>query len=151
MDWKIFGLLLLFFSGVGALISNIAALFGYGGEFTFVLLPVCVMMAMVTGSAISRRLNRLGTPPPPWSELSPRYANYQRQRREARVRAKWFFLCGVVGLLTFFPALWLCERMGWPRRICLTLISVATLGGTQVAGTTIGNRMVKRDLDSPPQ
>jgi dolichol kinase len=131
MDWKIFGLLLLLFSGVGALISNIAALFGYGGEFTLVLLPVCVMIAIVTGSAICRQLNRPGAPPPPYSELSPQYANYRRQRREGRVRGKWLFLCGFIGLLMSFPALWLCEWMGWPKQICLAVVFVATLGGIQ--------------------
>jgi hypothetical protein len=124
---------------------------GYGGEFTLVLLPICVITAMVASAAVSRRLNRPGAPPPPYSALSPQYANYQRQRREARVRAKWLFLCGFIGLLAFFPALWLCEWIGWPKRICLAVVLVATIGAIQVAGTAIGNRMVKRDLNSPSQ
>jgi hypothetical protein len=34
--WKHVGLWLLLFSGVGAFVGNVAALFGYGGSFTLV-------------------------------------------------------------------------------------------------------------------
>jgi hypothetical protein len=39
MNWKVVGALLILFFGVGAVISNIAALFGYGGGATLVLAP----------------------------------------------------------------------------------------------------------------
>jgi hypothetical protein len=147
MDWKIVGGMLLLFSGAGALISNIAALFGYGVAFTLVLLPVCVLMAVIVGAAISRRLAKPGAPLPPYDERSPQYASYQRQRREGKIRAKWMLLCGFVCFLLFLPVLWFCEWMGWPRQIYFAVLPIACLGTIQVAGTAIGDRMVKRALN----
>lgn len=147
MDWKILGLMLALFSGVGALISNIAAFFGYGGAFTLVLVPVCVTMAVVTAAAISRRSGRPGAPLPAYDERSPQYANYQHQQREAKIRAKWFLSCGLVGFPIYLLALWFCRWMNWPAPIYLAVLSIAYLGGIRVVGTAVGDKVVKRDLN----
>lgn len=71
---------------------------------------------------------------------------YLRQRRAARIRGKWFLLCAAIGFPIFLFAIWFCKWMDWPPRIYLMVLVVALGGGIQVAGTVIGNKMVKRDL-----
>jgi hypothetical protein len=69
---------------------------------------------------------------------------YQRDKRLARLRAKWIFLCGFIALPIAILAVWICEWFDWSKQIYLTAIPMIALGGVQVFGTTLANRAIKR-------
>ncbi len=158
MNWKVVGLALLLFSGVGAFVSNIAALFGAGRRFTLVLVPVCVVSSLVVGAIISRRLkSKYGDTVLPYDgELPPQYDTermralaYRGLSKEQRFRifaaAMWWVVIFLAAdLIVHFARLRLFPNV-WPE-VALPIEASISMAIAALFSVTIYQRDKSRKL-----
>jgi hypothetical protein len=75
---------------------------------------------------------------------------YQRAKQSGKIRGKWRLLCGFIALPTAFLAMWICERLGLPKQIYLTVIPMIALVSVRLVGDSIADREIKRKLGAGP-